>query len=286
MIFTKNETTRMKGYCKATCLRRTEFSGSIITTWELMYPRYIHAELLTHRMFSRNSASSRATPLKVTLEEVRSYPMFFNHVGKNRPGMVATEALSWDDEQAFFHDWVKLANHVADRVEEMEANYGIHKQVLNRALEPWLPIRTIVTATSQPVKDFFELRLAKDAQPEMQALARCMKKSMESAKVEASDVHIPYAEHFKETSKEELFVRSVAACTRVCVGRQNGKTTTLDEDIDFLKMLIASKHVSPFEHCAVADPFMRFANFYGWKSLRHAVESDVDPFCGLLGERA
>ena len=39
-----------------------------VTTFELEYPRYVHSELLTHRVFSRNCASSRAIPLDKMIE--------------------------------------------------------------------------------------------------------------------------------------------------------------------------------------------------------------------------
>ena len=38
--------------------------GVRMTTMEIEYPRFILAELNTHRMLSKNSASSRAIPVK------------------------------------------------------------------------------------------------------------------------------------------------------------------------------------------------------------------------------
>ena len=35
-----------------------------IMTMELQYPRFIHSEFMTHRMFSRNASSSRAIPIE------------------------------------------------------------------------------------------------------------------------------------------------------------------------------------------------------------------------------
>ena len=39
-------------------------SGARLTTMEVRYPRFIHSEMMTHRVFSRNAASSRAIPIK------------------------------------------------------------------------------------------------------------------------------------------------------------------------------------------------------------------------------
>ena len=284
MNFTVNASTAYLGVAAATCLARTvdEF-GNEIVTWEMMYPRYVHPELMTHRMFSRNACSSRATPLHVTLEEVRKNPMFFNSVGKNRSGMVAGDEVSFGEKMSFFEDWKDLANEVADRVEGMSAAYGIHKQVLNRALEPFLPIRTIVTATE--LDNFFKLRLAKDAQPEMRALALAMKMSMLATKVDESTTHMPYAEFFPDDNDFwALLVRCTAACCRVCVGKQEGRKSTLEEDKALVKMLLEKGHMTPLEHCARAEgtPYAMYANFRGWKSLRYLREKEGEKVFGGL----
>ena len=268
MIFTENNTTTTIGHCRATCLEKSK-AGAIITTWELIYPRYIHAELLTHRMFSRNASSSRATPLKVTLAEVRNNPMFFNHVGLNQSGMVAENELSQQRKAEFFDDWKALASMVADRVEAMSDRYGIHKQVLNRALEPFLPIRTIVTATE--TENFFKLRLAKDAQPEIHDLAQCMLESQEKKWFSLRDKHLPYSEYFPEAETDfERVIRCTCACARVSVGKQNGTKTTFETDKKFFKTLFEKGHLSPFEHCAFSFEENDWVdNFYECVSLRN-----------------
>lgn len=276
MQFTENDTTVTKGQCRATCLAKTVApeGGEALVTWELLYPRYIHAELMTHRQFSRNAASSRATPLRVTLEEVREHPAFFSYVGANRPGMIAGDSLPPDDLAAFRAEWELLGKYVAGRVEGMSARYGIHKQTLNRALEPWLFIRTIVTATD--VDNFFRLRLSVDAQPEMQDLASCMKTSMEKADAKSSVFHFPYFDG-STTSRDELVVRNVAAAARVCVMRHDGKPSTFEQDESLVGRLLDDGHLTPFEHVAIAGAFgARYANLTGWISLRFSIEAAAE----------
>lgn len=65
MHHTENATTRRVGQAIATVICDTKSGDSPrITTLELVYPRFIHSEFMTHRMFSRNAASSRATPVQ------------------------------------------------------------------------------------------------------------------------------------------------------------------------------------------------------------------------------
>lgn len=272
----ENKTTIGKGQSIATviCDTYSEDTGSRITTLELVYPRYIHSELMTHRMFSRNASSSRATPLAVTLEEVKNDPVFFDYVGKNQSGMVAGEALKPEELDAFREEWETLAYQVASRVEYMSERFGIHKQTLNRALEPFLRIRTLVTATEWD--NFFTLRLAPDAQPEIRMLAEAMRDSMAISKPNLGDYHLPYIEDYNPNSADDwgkYHKISVARCARVSYGRLDGKANSKEEDLALFARLGAGGHLSPFEHAAYTLDG-RHANFNGWKSLREFLTDD------------
>ena len=272
----ENKTTVARGQSIATviCDTKSKETGSRITTLELVYPRYIHSELMTHRVFSRNASSSRATPLAVTLDEVKNDPVFFDYVGKNQSGMVAGEALKPEELDAFREEWETLAYQVASRVEYMAERFNIHKQTLNRALEPFLRIRTLVTATEWD--NFFTLRLASDAQPEIKMLAEAMKEAMTKSNPNVGVYHLPYIEDYDSCSDDDwgkYHKISVARCARVSYGRLDGKVNSKDEDLALFNRLRASGHMSPFEHAAY-ELDGRHANFEGWKSLREFL-SDV-----------
>jgi thymidylate synthase ThyX len=265
MYFTKNLTTVRVGQCSATCLKYSVVNGSPLITWELLYPRYIHSELMTHRVFSRNAASSRATPVTVLCDEVASNPVFFGEVGLNERGMVATKKAPREVVNRFRSEWEDLGRHVAETVRHWAQDYRLSKQVANRALEPWLPIRAIVTATD--LDNFFELRLSPDAQPEMQDLAHAMLQSAGQADVCEAKLHLPYEDFFDEENLSDTITRCVAACARVSVGRHDGKQTTVEEDEALVKQLLKNGHMTPFEHIAAYEEG-RYANFENWVSLR------------------
>lgn len=271
MYMTTNLSTTQVGQSTATVLARTwnPKTKQEIITWELMYPRYIHSELMTHRQFSRNAASSRATPTKVLVEEVRKHPVFFDEVRLNQKGMTGGELVGDDVLKEFKRQWEDAANTAADYAENW-LKMGIAKQTVNRILEPFLPIRTIVTATD--IDNFFKLRLAPDAQPEIQSLAKAMNESREKAGVSVEEVHIPYAEYFPDKT-EHLVTRAIAACARVSVARNDGKKTTHEEDLAFTKRLLSAGHMTPFEHVAYATSHKgRYANLSDWMSVRWVAE--------------
>ena len=270
---TENETTVKRGQSIATIIADSIWNGKRITTLELVYPRYIHSELMTHRVFSRNASSSRATPLNVMVKEVIDDPVFFDYVGRNQSGMVAGEKLTGEELACFKDDWELLGAQVAHRIERMSEKYGIHKQTLNRALEPWSRIRTLVTATDWD--NFYKLRLAEDAQPEIRMLARAMGMAMIGGYPAESEFHLPYVNEYHPLQGEptiEMIKCSVARCARVSYARLDGKPVDIAADLKLYDKLLESGHLSPFEHVACAGEG-RFANFDGWESWRHYIEN-------------
>lgn len=120
--------------------------GIRITTMELEYPRIIHSELMTHRVFSRNSASSRAIPVSKVIELVESNPAMPVHWGKNQPGMQAKEELDPINKEAVRQLWLEAAKQAISIARVMN-DLGAHKQVINRILEPFQHMKVVVTST-------------------------------------------------------------------------------------------------------------------------------------------
>lgn len=167
--------------------------GCRLTTYILEYPRFIHSELLTHRCFSKNAASSRAIPVEKMIEEVIANPATPVWWGKNQSGMQAKEEL--DDTNKCFsvsqtvrtkkgldhthtydissreaarQEWLNARDRAVDSARSL-IKIGAHKQIVNRLLETWFNIRIILSGTE--FENFFALRAHPDAQPEFQALA-------------------------------------------------------------------------------------------------------------------
>lgn len=158
--------------CTAKCLVHYEN----LWTFELTYPRYIHSEFMTHRVFSRNASSSRAIPVRRVIEQVRENPVMPPKVFMNQKGMVGETEADASTATEFYALWGEAAENACKTAEMME-RLGIHKQHVNRILEPFQFIKVIVTATEW--YNFFALRLAPDAQPEIRQLARVIYDEMD-----------------------------------------------------------------------------------------------------------
>lgn len=193
---------------------RSAVDGTRITTFVLEYWRGIHSELMTHRMFSRNAASSRAIPISRVIEQIGTACAFPVAWGANQAGMQAGEdctnlvMLYSDGDDAEYQlgataqDAWQEASVQAIKYAQAFSDAGYHKQIANRLLEPFQMMRTIVTSTDY--ENFFHLRCHKDADPTIQELARCMKEayreSEEKGLVELLDVgewHTPFIHHYR-----------------------------------------------------------------------------------------
>lgn len=225
-----------------------------LITMELNYPRFIHSEVMTHRMFSRNASSSRAIPIEKVIKEVRFNPAVPIYWGKNKPGMQAREELEGVTRMKVEKVWLDFVEYTTYRAEVLN-DLGLHKQITNRVLEPYSHIKVIVTATEWG--NFFKLRLHPDAQPEIQELARCMKQSMqlsEPTPLVAGEWHLPYVtgdtwEDVKEDPAKAIKC-SVARCARVSYNNHDSSSPDIEKDIALADRLLEAGHCSPFEHQA------------------------------------
>lgn len=284
---------------------KSAVDGKRITTFELEYPRFIHSELMTHRVFSRNAASSRAIPVAKMIEAVRSAPASPIHWGKNQPGMQAKEELSGLALDNAVRLWGVAADNAVDVASMME-NYSAHKQVINRILEPFQMMKTVLTATE--FDNFFWLRNHEDAQPEIKRLAELMLEAMNNSEpvlLQPGDWHMPYfggedAGYWLQgcgIPLEDALAISSSCCAQVSYRRLDD---SLEKAKDIFSKLIESKpcHASPTEHqatpmvnprdvrggCVAAEKgvthsdirhYLWSGNFKGWIQHRQLIPDNV-----------
>jgi thymidylate synthase ThyX len=263
-----------------------------LTTFSLVYPRFIHAEVMTHRVFSRNAASSRAIPIKKVMEQLEQNPAMPTYWGKNRKGMQATEELTGTARDEAIKEWLAARDSALKHARRLE-ELGVHKQTANRLLEPWMLMNTIITATDWD--NFFNLRADASAQPEFHALAEAMLEQMNTCnplEVGWDYWHLPYVteEERNSTTVDVLAMYSVARCARVSYKTHEGKVDK-DRDIERYKELLQSGHMSPFEHQATPSQFpdrkdARCGNFRGWVQYRKMLPNPYEKECKRLIKKA
>lgn len=264
------------------------WGGVRVTTMEVVFHRFVLAEMNTHRVFSRNSASSRAIPVNKMLQRFYDDPADPISWPAEARGMQGGAELEGEDLRDAQELWSGIEgiiyNRIYSYVQSHEPERRLHKSLLNRWLEPAMWHTAIITSTEW--ENFFNqrLQLREDgtpmAQPEMAAAAVAMMSALDGSDPERLDYgqwHLPYIEFPRDEDvkypAKNLPKVSAARCARVSYLTQNG-VRDVSEDLRLYHQLVKDQHLSPLEHpCTPAHLLDKVpGNFRGWHQLRHLVD--------------
>lgn len=250
-------------------------TGDRLTTYIVKFNRFILAEVNTHRVLSRNSASSRAIPLKKIIEQIRTEIATPVYWGSSQPGMQSGAEIPPEDIVLALEVWKESANLAIEQALKLD-KLKVHKSISNRLLEPFLFHTALVTATDY--HNFFALRAHKDAQPEFQCLAYLMLEQYLTnvpKLLNPGEWHIPFSDKFPEgASHEDKLKIASARAARLSYLTFDGEMNTA-KDIELHDSLIAPGHCSPFEHPAMATEDSKYyGNFKGFKQYRKFIPNE------------
>lgn len=293
------------------------FGENRLITMVVNFPRYILPEVNTHRVFSRNSASSRARSILDTITQVMEDP-YVPIFTRNQKGMSGEklsggayesakrywlhsrdEAVkgtlslligeSYDGSLEYWREWIYVYyEHIYKTEESTPTIPNVHKQNVNRLLEPFMWHEAIITSSYW--NNFFDLRLAPQAQPEIQMLASKMKKAIDASEPVRSDLHIPFVDVKEPNSYSNdeigrMMMISAARCAKISYHNTEDQKQADDKSlIAMARKLYGNGHMSPFEHQAMAanmDPmFMSMIDFSGnldpvWAQFRHILMNET-----------
>lgn len=277
--------------------------GKRITTFVLEFPRIVLSEFNTHRMISKNSASSRAIPLSKIIKSVKENPFIPSKWLKSHTGMQGFEEISDINQKNAITEWLLARDNAIKHAIQLDS-LGVTKQICNRLLEPFLCHKCICTGTEW--ENFFALRAHPDAEIHIQELAHKMLDAYNQSKpkqLKAGEWHIPFGDKIEPerlieygvtfcfanngwnkspTTKEisDYITRvlykkiATARCARVSYLNFEGKDD-YEADIKLHDQLVKSGHMSPFEHCAQnREDTLQYGNFIGWKQYRKQFKNE------------
>lgn len=277
--------------------------GARLTTMTLTYPRCIHSEFMTHAMFSRNAASSRAIPITKMMKDVKENPFIPLHWGKNQKGMQAFTQIG--DKEKAIDEWLTARDNALRSVAALN-KLDLHKQIANRILEPWMWITVVVTGSAFAWENFFHLRCHHMAEPHMQKIAfmaRDAYDAFEPECLEYGEWHLPFIKQEDRNAVEtqygsdeddrsywlNLAAISTGRCARVSYLTHEG-TRDILADIHLHNTLKENGHWSPFGHMAEctrnyktrsmptvrSSVDLKFGNFHrGWIQYRKLFDTEV-----------
>lgn len=280
--------------------------GNRITSFLLTYPRFIHSELMTHRMFSRNSASSRAIPFEKMVKMVEKDPFIPIAWQKDHKGMQGSEYFTdAENIEACINKWLEARDCAIEKAKELNEDLGyggVTKQLCNRLFEPFMWHTTLVTATE--LKGFFELRCPKytfgsktdnpkswrskkdaikdfpdwitrndlfwysmnesQAEIHIQALAESMLDAMNESipkQLSYNEWHLPFSRFIEDLPLDIKIKISISRAARLSYMTFDGKID-YEKDIKLYNQLLASHHMSPFEHVARVMTETEYDSFF------------------------
>lgn len=262
-----------------------------LTTLEVTLPRIVLAEFNTHRMLSRNSASSRAIPVLKQIRKVLEDPFVPETFGSHQAGMQSGPPLEGEDHRRAQMAWLDARDRAASSALELlygfpvdpvmilhaeadlsEVEPVVHKELVNRILEPFQWTTILVTATEWG--NFFGLRDHEAAQPQIATAARLMRTAMDASTPEPmlwGEWHLPLIGNMEMNSR----LADISASRCAGVSYETHQRRDQEKDLARFEKLLAGGHMSPMEHPACALKGSH-ANFRGWKQLRTMIPGEDD----------
>lgn len=241
-------------------------TGARIDTLILEYPRVVHSQLLTHRVFSKNSSSTRAIPLEKAIQQILDNPAEYVWT-VNQAGMQGELVPSGELHDELEEAYGVAMNDAVDSAREL-ASLGAHKQNAGRLLEPFQNIKIVLTSTEWANWDW--LRDHEAAQGEIAELARAISEARAKAEpmvLQPGELHVPFVERSPSSHRhsqmryygkdhealtpEEALLVSMSVCAQTSYRNSD---YSLEKAIDMRSKLLDSDHVhaSPSEHQAIA----------------------------------
>lgn len=258
----------------------TSPDGVRLTTIEATIHRFVLAEVNTHRTMSRNSSSSRAIPVARQVQRVVDDPAIPIEFGANQPGMQAGAPLAGAEREAAEDAWLAARDATVAAVGRL-GELGVHKQVTNRLLEPFMWHQVILSATDW--RGFWDQRCSPLAQPEIRVAAEAMRAAYDAStpvQLDEGEWHTPYVR--PDEAGLPLATRkriSAARCARVSYLTHDGRRDVPADEQLYERLVTADPpHWSPLEHVArpLTDDDAPMGNFRGWRQLRHDIERARD----------
>lgn len=244
-----------------------------LTTLECKYPRFIHSEVLRHRVHSHSVESSRAVPTERNIQKLRTEPFVPATFNKRVKGMGVGEEMDEAERKQSELIWRHAAEFAGDHAEAL-SKVGLDKSRANRLMEPFMWVKDIITATEW--SNFLALRcppgnsvdLDFPAQPEFQQFALLVRQALQISQPKELEYgwwHLPGATglelHKLNNARKGRYVGGAEAYVndlkRACPRRlakisfdNLDKVEDIEISIAKTGELVSFGHFSPTEHVA------------------------------------
>lgn len=282
-----------KAACTATVTAHSmsSISGKELITLSITIPKFLLAQLNTHRGFSRNTESSRAIPTDVLVQRVNDTPVEPPEWFLGKGGMSPTnELLGASQKATAVAAWQAHREHAIKTAKELRA-LGVPKEWANRPLDLHVMVRVLITTGLSALDNFLNLRMHSTAQDYMQQLAAVIHEAYRNSQPRVLDVgdwHVPFQDAVSDPSDvtHKQLLWQVAQAARTSYGKDFAEPLSDTQAVNLVYNKLGSDskhfHASPFEHCAMVVPLHARALHRnlptGFAQYRAMFESGLDLF--------
>lgn len=251
----------------AKVIEHSRYCDSELITIQIKAPKFLDAELRTHRMFSQNSSSDRAIPFEKMVEADYFIP---SDVRLNEKGMQGYTKVD-DDKLVDFQKTLDNLRQII--IGALNRHSDIHKQHLNRYIIGYSYQDKIITGNREWFDYFIKLRKADNADPAIIELSKCVETAINESNPKIfsgykEKWHLPYISvEDNNLTLEQKIKCSVARCARVSYMNHDGTKPNLEDDLKLYDFLEKHFHLSPFEH--QATPMMSTVELGVTKGVTH-----------------
>ena len=249
-----------------------------VITFVVHCPKFINAEILTHKGFSVNASSSRALGFPSTRRQ--DGPFVPPYVEKPSTKMFGDGEVELDKYISFEKSILRIYDYILRELDDHKGN--IHKQHLNRYVEPFFMQTLVITANKYVFDNMIKLRKSKFADPNIQILARRMEECIDKSKTKFQRFHLPYVtlQESKSFSTLDQFLISAGRLAKVSYNNLSMEDPGIA--IKRAKRLIEDEHKSCFTHQLLSDKNMGYThsdiygnwysgNIRGWSQFRKVI---------------
>jgi len=254
-----------------------------LTSIYVVFPKMILGERNRHRGFSLSDRSSRAVPPEKLIQEVRNDPAMPAKFRRRTKGMGGGEELTGEELSKAKDTWVISADEACISAEDL-LKHDLAKEIINRPLDPYIRMHSLMTATRDVWLNFFGLRLDSGADPTIQVLAqKCFEAYKQSTPqtLHPGQWHLPFINENDWAILNEgkpipecgpgfvinhpALRLSAARCAHLSYNDlETGQRMTIDRALTIYDKLVGSQpiHASPLEHQATPDKWYGYKNIY------------------------
>lgn len=234
-------------------IQASNYKNTRWITFEIEIPKFLNAQMNTHRMLVKNYQSSRAVPTEQVMKQDFYIP---ENVFQNQPGMAGSKPV--ENYQEFVNDYKDICQKIMDMQLALKNKYNVHKQHL-RFGEPFTMQKGVISGTYEDFMHMIALRSDSHAQPEFQELANQMAKQLNTChfnELLTGDFHLPYVNRICNLkNKEDCLNGIMESASAIAQVSYRKLDLSLDKAVKvFSRLQLTSKlpHVSAIQHIVMA----------------------------------